>query len=75
MADEFSFNIEETFGVISTSKTGWTTELNKVKWGDHSAKYDIRPWDPEHRKMGKGITFTSEELKALKSLLNEIEIN
>jgi hypothetical protein len=36
---------------------------------DKEAKYDIRDWDSEHKKMGKGVTLTSEELKKLKVYL------
>ncbi len=75
MADDFSFQIKQSLGIISTSKAGWTTELNKVSWNNKPAKYDLRPWDPEHKKMGKGLTLTTEELIELKSLLNKIEIN
>ena len=64
--DDFSFNIEENVAVISSSKGGWNLELNKVAWGDRPAKYDLRSWSPDHKKMGKGLTFTDEELKALK---------
>lgn len=37
-------------------------------------KYDLRDWSPDHQKMGKGVTLTGEELLALKTLLNGIEI-
>lgn len=67
--DDFSFNIEENIAVISSSKGGWNLELNKVAWGDRPAKYDLRSWSPDHKKMGKGLTFTDEELKALKEKL------
>ncbi|MCI6316554.1 MAG: PC4/YdbC family ssDNA-binding protein, partial [Spirochaetia bacterium] len=60
MADEFSFQITEQLKVISTSKSGWTLELNKVSWGGRPAKYDLRSWAPDHQKMGKGITLTDE---------------
>ena len=72
MADEFSFQIAEQLKVISTSKSGWTLELNKVSWGGRPAKYDLRSWAPDHQKMGKGITLTDEELEALKTALNEL---
>lgn len=72
--DEFTFKIEEHIAVISEGKGGWKTELNRVSWGDRPAKYDLRPWSADHQKMGKGITFTAEELNSLKSKLNEIEI-
>ena len=72
MADEFSFQITEQLKVISTSKSGWTLELNKVSWGGRPAKYDLRSWAPDHQKMGKEITLTDEELEALKTALNEL---
>ena len=75
MADDFSFQIVESLGTFSKSKSGWTTELNLVSWGERDPKYDIRSWSPDHNKMGKGITLTKEELIALKELLNKTEIN
>ena len=74
MADDFSFRITESFGVLSESKAGWKTELNMVSWGDRPAKYDIRSWSPDHQKMGKGVTMTKEELSALKALLNTLDV-
>ena len=75
MTDDFSFNIVDYLGAFSKSKSGWSTELNLVSWGGREPKYDIRSWSPDHKKMGKGITPTKEELVALKDLLNEKEIN
>lgn len=72
MNDEFSFEITEQIAVLSTSKSGWTLELNKVSWGGRPAKYDLRSWAPEHQKIGKGITLTDEEIKNLKNALNEL---
>lgn len=74
MADDFTFNIERQIAVLSESKNGWKMELNLVSWGGRPAKYDIRSWDPEHNKMGKGCTFSSEELTNLKNVLNQLEI-
>lgn len=74
MADEFSYEIQEEIGVISEGKGGWSLQLNKVSWGGRPAKYDLRPWAPDHEKMGKGITLTADELKSIKELLNKIEI-
>lgn len=74
MADDFSFKITESFGVLSESKAGWKTELNMVSWGDRPAKYDIRSWSPDHQKMGKGVTMTKDELLALRDLLNTLDV-
>lgn len=68
-----TFEITKHIGVISESSRGWTKELNLVSWNNRDPKYDIREWDPEHEKMGKGITLTEEEARDLKELLNSIE--
>ena len=74
MADDFSFKIEKNLGTVAEGKGGWNLELNLVSWGGRPAKYDLRSWSPDHQKMGKGSTFTTDELKALKNLLNTLEI-
>ena len=71
MANDFSYEIVEHIAVLSTSKTGWTKELNLISWNGRTAKYDIREWSPEHEKMGKGITLTDEEFTKLKELLSK----
>ena len=73
MAD-IKFEIKETVGVIAESAKGWKKELNLISWNRKEAKYDLREWSPEHEKMGKGVTLSNDELKALKELLNSIEI-
>lgn len=73
MADEFKFKIEESYGVISEGSKGWTTELNLVSWNDRPAKFDIRSWDGEHKKMGKGISLTKSELLKLREILNSFD--
>ncbi|MCR5080702.1 MAG: hypothetical protein K6B17_05105 [Treponema sp.] len=62
--------IEKEIGVLSQGKGGWKLELNFVSWNGRPAKYDIRSWDENHEKMGKGVTFTQEELLELKKILN-----
>lgn len=74
MADDFSFEIMKNLGTLSTAKTGWSVELNLVSWGGRPAKYDLRSWAPDHKKMGKGITLSKEELSSLKDLLNSIDV-
>ncbi|MCQ2582624.1 MAG: PC4/YdbC family ssDNA-binding protein [Treponema sp.] len=75
MNDDFSFEIVKNFGALSTAKTGWIYELNLVSWGGKTPKYDLRSWSPDHQKMGKGSTFTDDELKALRDLLNSLDLN
>ena len=45
-----------------------------ISWSDKEAKYNIKDWDSEHKKMGKDATLTKEELKDLKELLNSMDI-
>jgi hypothetical protein len=40
-----------------------------VRWNGAAPKYDLRDWSPEHEMMGKGVTFTEEEMSELKKLL------
>lgn len=71
---ELKFEILNQIGVISTSASGWNVELNRVSWNGNEPKYDVRSWSPDHTKMGKGITFSEEELVALSELLaKEVE--
>lgn len=52
----------------------WHKELNLVKWGDHTPKYDFRPWSEDRERFGKGITLTKEELTILREGLGGIEL-
>lgn len=72
---EFKFEIVEEIGVISSSTSGWNREINVVRWNDGKPKLDIRDWAPEHDKMGKGISLTSEEVALLKSILEEFDLD
>ena len=69
MAEEFSYSIEKQLGVLSTSKSGWTVELNLISWNGRQAKYDIRSREKGNEKMGKGIGLTKEDLHALKGII------
>lgn len=68
------YEIKENVGVLSESSKGWKKELNLVSWNDNAPKFDIRDWSKEHDKMGKGVTLTTEELKELKNILNNMEL-
>ena len=71
---EFNFEIVKSFGTVSESNNGWVKEVNLVSWNDREPVYDIRVWQENHEKLGKGITLTDAELKNLKDLLNSMEI-
>lgn len=69
---ELKFEITEHIAILSESAKGWTKELNLISWNGREPKYDIRDWDPKHEKMGKGVTFSKEEMDKLKAILNQI---
>ena len=71
--DDFRFEIVKSMGVLSVNAKGWNKEINLVSWNGRDAKYDIREWNPEHSKMGRGITMTEEEISNLSQILSESE--
>lgn len=71
---DIKYEIKEKLGVLSEGSKGWTKELNLISWNDRDPKYDIREWSPDHTKMGKGITLSKAELKALKDLLADMPL-
>lgn len=74
--NDFSFEITKKIGEFGApSKAGWITELNLVSWSGREPKFDIRSWAPDHKKMGKGLTLTKEELIGLKELLSSLDID
>lgn len=73
MAD-FEFEVMEHLGELSENPKGWKKELTMVSWNERKPKFDIREWSPDYTKMGKGVTFTVEELQELKTILNQMDI-
>ena len=68
---ELKYEVINLLGVISEGSKGWNKELTRVSWNQGEPKYDIRTWSDDHKKMGKGITLTEEELRQLKKLIDE----
>ena len=68
---ETNFEILEHIGVLSESSNGWKKELNIVKWFDHKPSFDIRSWNSDYTKMGKGISLSNEELNKLKEIIRD----
>lgn len=73
MAD-IKFEFKESLGTISETSKGWKKELNLISWNDKEPKYDIRDWDSEHKKMGKGATLSKDELRKLKEILASMDL-
>lgn len=67
---EIKYEVVKHIGVLSEGSNGWRKEINMVSWNDRPAKYDIRDWDENHEKMGKGITLSEIEMQNLVDLIN-----
>lgn len=68
---EVTYKIIKRIAILSEEKGGWRTELNEVSWNGAEPKYDIRRWNADHTKMGKGITLTRAEAASLFQALKE----
>jgi hypothetical protein len=42
-----------------------------VSWNDREPKVDIREWNEDHSRMGRGLTLTAEEEEMLCMILHE----
>ena len=71
---EITYDIEERIAVLSTNARGWERQLNLISWNGNPAKYDIRDWSPDGTRMSKGISLSKDELKALKGILEVLEL-
>ena len=66
---ELKYEIIKSIGVLSETNNGWKKEVNIVSWNGGEPKYDIRRWNPDHTKMGKGVTLSSAEIEKLREFL------
>lgn len=71
---EITFTIKQRFGVLSENNKGWSKQVNLISWNGAAPKIDIRDWSADNSTMSKGLTLTVDEAKALKELLNKIDI-
>ena len=49
---DIKYEIIKKIGVLSTSKSGWTKELNLMRWNDREPKYDLRDWSADRKRRG-----------------------
>jgi hypothetical protein len=68
MTKEISYEIVEEIGVLSYTGS-WSLELNRIAWNGGAPKYDIRKWNADHSRMGKGVTLTDTEMDELIALV------
>jgi hypothetical protein len=72
---EVKFEIVRNLGVLSQGSRGWQKEVNIVSWNGRPPKIDIRDWDEDHQRMGKGVTLSREEVEALSQLLSDLKLD
>lgn len=69
------FEIIEEFGELSRTESGWVKMVTTVSWYGKEPKLDIRTWKPDRTRPAKGgITLTIAEARALKRVLNKMDI-
>ena len=66
-SDDFSFEVVKDLGEFGDGS--WPKHLAKVKWNGGATKLDIRPWNEDMTKMGRGISLTYNEAFNLYDLL------
>ena len=71
-SEDIECSIVELYGIFSQGIKFWNKEVNLVSWNGRPAKIDIRNWQRDHQKCGKGIALTREEAEELVKLLNSI---
>lgn len=69
---KFTYEVIETIAVLSEGAKGWKKKLTLISWNGREPKYDIRDWSEDDTKMGKGVTFSKDELGKLKEALNNL---
>ena len=67
--------IYENIAVLSEKNNGksiWRKEINWVDWG-YGVKIDIRTWDSNYQKCGKGICLSQKEYVELLRLIKKMD--
>ena len=71
---EIKYEIVKELGKLSSMDSGWAKEINLVSWNDREPVYDIRTWNADHDRMGKGVTLSASEIKELAAILAKLEL-
>lgn len=69
------YYVVEHIAVLSESN-GVTKELNRISYNGAPPKLDLRAWKPDGsgKRMLKGVTLTNEEARALREVLNQVDL-
>lgn len=73
MADkEFKYDVLAEIGTVEEGSRQ-DTIVKIISWNGGDPKLDIRKWNKEDEKMGKGISISLENVQKLRDLLDQIE--
>lgn len=75
MAKQLTKKIIKDFGTFGDKDASKVKHLTLTEWGDYKAKFDLRAWDSDMDKCGKGISLSKEEIIELRELLNSIDFD
>lgn len=70
MAD-FNYEIVEELGSLGF-RGAWETKVRKVSWNGAEPKIDIRPWNEDDTRMGKGVSLSEAEAQSLLEVLKSL---
>lgn len=59
--------------ILERVNGGWTVEINLVSWYGKDPKWEIRSWNEDHTKCGKGVTLSEDALRELTNFLNGVK--
>lgn len=70
-SSEAKFEVLNNFGDFSVSSEDdkWVKSFKRVSWNTQEPKYDIRNWNDETGRPGRGVTLTLQELYNLYILI------
>jgi len=68
---DVTFEVVKELGVLSEGKNSWSKQTNIVKWNGGEPKLDIRDWNEDRSRMGKGVTLSYDESQLLKDILDQ----
>ena len=77
--ENFSYEVIESLGTLSTNpKTNWSKEVKIISWNGRPKKLDIRDWytdEDGNTKMSKGISLNEDEVKKLREILDNLDLD
>ena len=73
--EQINYQIVRHLGVVAHGSKGWSTQVNLVSWNDNPVVLDIRSWNYDQTKFGKGITFSADEASRLNQIISSLGLN